>query len=60
MPFFITRLSQITEPKNKKMQNSIIFHFYIHVMTKKSTTYAKFGKKRKNDQNWIPRATGLS
>ena len=29
-------------------------------MTIKSTTYAKFGKNSKNDQNWTPRATGLS
>ena len=26
-------------------QNSISFHFYIHFITIKSTTYAKFGKK---------------
>ena len=52
-------LSKITGPKNEKSQNSISFHFYIHVMTLKSTTYAKFGKNSKNDQNWTPRATGL-
>ena len=40
-------------------QNSISFHFYIHFITIKSTTYAKFGKNSKNDQNWTPRATGL-
>ena len=52
-------LSKITGPKNEKLQNSISFHFYIHVMTIKSTTYAKFGKNSKNDQNWTPRVTGL-
>ena len=41
-------LSKITGPKNKKLQNSISFHFYIHVMTIKSTTYAKFEKNLKN------------
>ena len=49
--FFIAGLSKITGPKNKMLQNSISFHFYIHLMTIKSTTYAKFGKKSKNDQN---------
>ena len=52
-------LSKTIGLKNKKLQNSISFHFYIHVMTLKSTTYAKFGKNSKNDQNWTPRATGL-
>ena len=43
--FFIAGLSKITGPKNKKLQNSVSFIFYIHVTSKKSTTYAKFGKK---------------
>ena len=45
--FFITGFSKITGPKNKMLQNSISFHFYIHFITIKSTTYAKFGKTAK-------------
>ena len=45
--FFIAGLSKITGPKNKKLQNSVSFLFYIHVTREKSTTYAKFGKKPK-------------
>ena len=44
--FFIAGLSKITGPKNKKLQNSDSFLFYIHVKREKSTTYAKFGKKQ--------------
>ena len=47
--FFIAGLSKISGPKNKKLRNSISFLFYIHVTSKKSTTYAKFeenGQKR--------------
>ena len=40
-------------------QNSISFHFYIHNMTIKSTTYAKFEKKQQKCPNWSPRAIGL-
>ena len=58
--YLTAELSKITRPKNKKLQNSISFHFYIHIMTLKTTTYAKFGKNSKNDQNWTPRATRLS
>ena len=43
--FFIAGLSNIIGPKNKKLQNSVSFLFYIHVTREKSTTYAKFGKK---------------
>ena len=43
-------LRKIIEVKNKKMQNHVSFHFYINVIVKKSTTYAKFEKKSKNDQ----------
>ena len=42
--FFIAGLSKITRPKNKKLQNSVSFLFYIHVTREKSTTYAKFEK----------------
>ena len=49
--FFIVGLSKITEPKNKKLRNSISFLFNIHVTSKKSTTYAIF---EKNDQ-WRPK-----
>ena len=41
---------KIIEVKNKKMQNHVSFHFYIDVIGKKSTTYAKFEKNSKNDQ----------
>ena len=40
----------MTEVKNKNMQNDVSFHFYINVIVKKSTTYAKFEKNSKNDQ----------
>ena len=43
-------LRKMTEMKNKKMQNDVSFHFYINVIAKKSTTYAKFEKNSKNDQ----------
>ena len=56
--YLTTGLSRITGPKNKKLKNSISFHFYIHVMTIKSTTYAKFGKKSKNYQNCTPAPQG--
>ena len=46
--FFIAGLSKIIGPKNKKLQNSVSFDFYIHVKCEKSTTYAKFGKNPKN------------
>ena len=29
-------------------------------MAEKPTAYAKFGKNLQKDQNWTPRATGLS
>ena len=48
--FFIAGLSNITGPKNKKLQNNDSFLFYIHVPRKKSTTYAKFVKISKNTQ----------
>ena len=48
--FFIAGLSNITGPKNKKLQNNDSFLFYIHVPREKSTTYAKFEKMTKNDQ----------
>ena len=34
--------------------------FYMHIIAENSTAYAKFGKNPKKDQNWTPRATGLS
>ena len=46
--FFIAELSKIIGPKNKKLQNSVSFLFYIHVTREKSTTYAKFGKNLEN------------
>ena len=46
--FFIAGLSKIIGPKNKKLQNNVSFLFYIHVVCKKSTAYAKFLKKLKN------------
>ena len=45
--FFHRRVIKMTRPKNKNLQNSLSFDFYIHVMTIKSTTYAKFEKKAK-------------
>ena len=48
--FFIAGLSNITGPKNKKLQNNDSFLFYIHVSREKSTTYAKFVKISKNTQ----------
>ena len=50
----------MTEMKNKKMQNDVSFHFYINVIAKKSTTYAKFEKNSKNDQKKFSDAAGLS
>ena len=38
-------LRKIIGVKNKKLQNSVSFPFYIHITREKSTTYAKFGKK---------------
>ena len=49
--FFIAGLSKIIGPKNKKLQNSTSFLFYIHVIRKKSTTYAKFGQTLKITSN---------
>ena len=43
-------LRKIIGVKNKKLQNSVSFLFYIHVTREKSTTYAKFEKNTKNDQ----------
>ena len=49
--FFIAGLSKIIGPKNKKLQNSVNFDFYIHIKCEKSTTYAKFGKKPQKSPN---------
>ena len=43
-------LRKVIEMKNKKVPNRVSFHFYIDVIAKKSTTYAKFEKNSKNDQ----------
>ena len=58
--FLIAGLRKIIEPKNKKTPNNVRFLFYMYVIAEKSIAYAKFGKNPKNDQNWTPRATGLS
>ena len=42
-------LRKAIEVKNKKMQNHVSFHFYMNVIAKKSTTYAKF---EKNCEKW--------
>ena len=57
--FFIAGLSKILEPKNKKLQNSDSFLFYIHVTREKSTTYAKFWKKVENHLKYFFSAAGL-
>ena len=44
--YLTTGLRKIIGVKNKKLQNSVSFIFYIHVTREKSTTYAKFGKKQ--------------
>ena len=46
-------LRKIIKMKNKNMQNYVSFHFYLNVIAKKSTTYAKFEKNSKNDQKKI-------
>ena len=38
-------LRTIIGVKNKKLQNSVSFLFYIHVICEKATTYVKFVKK---------------
>ena len=43
-------LRKIIKMKNKNMQNYVSFHFYLNVIAKKSTTYAKFEENSKNDQ----------
>ena len=48
-------LSKITGPKNKKLQNSVSFLFYIHVTREKSTTYAKFENNLKNHLKYFSR-----
>ena len=53
-------LRKIIKMKNEKMQNHVSFHFYINVIVKKSTTYAKFEKNSKNDQKNFLDAAGLS
>ena len=58
--FLTAGLKKIIEPKNKKTPNNVRFLFYMHFNVANSTAYAKFGKNPKNDQNWTPRATGLS
>ena len=48
--FFIAGLSKITGPKNKKLQNSVSFLFYIHITREKQTAYAKFEKNGQKRQ----------
>ena len=49
---YITWLSKITRPKNKKLLNKLSFLFYIHVVREKSTAYSKYIKKtQKSPEN---------
>ena len=58
--FFIAEFSKITRPKNKKLQNSVSFFLYIHVLHEKSTAFEKFEKKPlKSPKNFFS-AAGLS
>ena len=58
--FLTAGLRKIIRLKNKKTPNNVRFLFYMHIIAENSTAYAKFGKNPKKDQNWTPRATGLS
>ena len=53
-------LRKIIKMKNKNMQNYVSFHFYLNVIAKKSTTYAKFEENSKNDQKNFLDSAGLS
>ena len=53
-------LRKIIKMKNKNMQNYVSFHFYLKVIAKKSTNYAKFEENSKNDQKNFLDSAGLS